>query len=308
MFTKKGLIVLISVLTVAILIGSSLLFRSRSRSTSVTVTSMDKRPSLSVDNKAKEERGKKAIRLYEKTISELPDNPQTAKEWIALAKRYKEEGKLIEAERAYKEIIQRHPDSPSIKEIETELGNLNIEMLFSQAPTDKGIVYVVEEGDTLGRIANKFGTTTQLIIRSNGLKSDMIRIGDHLKVVTAKFSVVVDKSQNILTLKANEDIIKTYPVSTGYANSTPTGTFTIINKLIDPTWYSANAIVPSGSPKNILGSRWMGISEPRYGIHGTTKPDSIGKQMTAGCVRMYNRDVEELYDILPTGTEVVIAD
>lgn len=67
-------------------------------------------------------------------------------------------------------------------------------------------------------------------------------------------------------------------------------------------------MVPFGDPKNILGSRWMGISHPGYGIHGTTEPGSIGKNVTAGCVRLKNEDVEELYSIVPEGTEVVIVD
>jgi lipoprotein-anchoring transpeptidase ErfK/SrfK len=66
--------------------------------------------------------------------------------------------------------------------------------------------------------------------------------------------------------------------------------------------------VPADSPKNILGSRWLGLSEKSYGIHGTTEPQSIGRQVTSGCVRMRNSDVEELYQIVPEGTEVVIID
>ncbi|MBM3248214.1 MAG: L,D-transpeptidase, partial [Candidatus Omnitrophica bacterium] len=57
-----------------------------------------------------------------------------------------------------------------------------------------------------------------------------------------------------------------------------------------------------------LGTRWMGFDIPEYGIHGTTEPESIGKQATKGCVRMINKDVEELYSILPVGTEVTIID
>ena len=52
----------------------------------------------------------------------------------------------------------------------------------------------------------------------------------------------------------------------------------------------------------------MGISQQGYGIHGTTDPASIGAQVTAGCVRMSNPEVEELYAIVPEGTEVVIVD
>ena len=52
----------------------------------------------------------------------------------------------------------------------------------------------------------------------------------------------------------------------------------------------------------------MGIEEEGYGIHGSVDPDAIGSQVTAGCVRMLKQDVEELYAIVPVGTEVTIVD
>ncbi|MCX5679981.1 MAG: L,D-transpeptidase [Candidatus Omnitrophica bacterium] len=58
----------------------------------------------------------------------------------------------------------------------------------------------------------------------------------------------------------------------------------------------------------MLGSRWLGISKPSYGIHGTTQPESIGQSVTEGCVRMRNEEVKELYILVPEGTEVVITD
>jgi lipoprotein-anchoring transpeptidase ErfK/SrfK len=75
---------------------------------------------------------------------------------------------------------------------------------------------------------------------------------------------------------------------------------------MNPTWFKAGAVVPAASPENILGTRWMGLDKPGYGIHGTTDPQSLGKQVTQGCVRLSNRDVEELYTIVPLGTEVTI--
>jgi lipoprotein-anchoring transpeptidase ErfK/SrfK len=119
----------------------------------------------------------------------------------------------------------------------------------------------------------------------------------------------VDKSQNTLILKTNEDVVKTYIVSTGSNNSTPTGTFKIIEKIVNPPWYKpGGGIVPAGSPENILGTRWLGINKEGYGIHGTTDPKSLGKQVTAGCVRMSNTDVEELFGIVAKDTEVIIVD
>jgi lipoprotein-anchoring transpeptidase ErfK/SrfK len=86
------------------------------------------------------------------------------------------------------------------------------------------------------------------------------------------------------------------------------GNFKIVNKLINPPWFKAGAVVPPESPDNILGSRWMGFNLTGYGIHGTTEEETIGRQITQGCVRMTNSEVEELFAIVPTGTEVTIVD
>jgi len=119
---------------------------------------------------------------------------------------------------------------------------------------------------------------------------------------------LVDKSQNILILESDSDVVKTYRVSTGKNNITPVGTFKITSKLIDPAWTHEGKVIPAGDPKNILGTRWLGFDVPGYGVHGTTQPQSIGQQATAGCVRMLNQEVEELYDLLPLGTEITIID
>jgi len=113
-------------------------------------------------------------------------------------------------------------------------------------------------------------------------------------------------TENILMLKTGEKVVKVYNVSTGANNSTPVGEFTITTKLTDPVWFNRGVVVPPESPENVLGSRWLGFDLPGYGIHGTVEPETIGKQVTAGCVRMRNEEVEELYSIIPFGTKVVI--
>ena len=95
---------------------------------------------------------------------------------------------------------------------------------------------------------------------------------------------------------------------TGADNSTPTGTFKIINKITNPVWYRQGAVVPPESPENILGTRWMGWDKPGYGIHGSVDPSEMGQQVTAGCVRMTNPEVEELFALVPSGTEVTVVD
>lgn len=219
-----------------------------------------------------------------------------------------EKGSSIKARELYQKLIKDYPQGRLASDAQKAIWALNIKLLFSQTQTPDSKIYEVQPQDTLGKIAKRFATTVELIARSNNIKSDVIRPGMRLKISTAKYSILVDKSQNILTLKSNDDIFKIYQVSTGAENSTPVGTFKVINKIIDPPWYKAGAIVPPGSPKNILGTRWLGLSLQGYGIHGTTEPETIGKQVTAGCVRMLNNEVEELYTIVPTGTDVTITD
>jgi len=76
-----------------------------------------------------------------------------------------------------------------------------------------------------------------------------------------------------------------------------------------PEWFRpGGGVIPYGDPGNLLGTRWMAIDSPGYGIHGTWEPETIGKQLSAGCIRMLNRDVEELYTIVPVGTPVKIVE
>lgn len=220
----------------------------------------------------------------------------------------KKDRNVIEAKQLYQKILTEHPDIDNVEHIQKELEELNMEIIFSNINSPKSILHEVKSGDTLGELAKKYGTTIELIKRNNNLKSDVIRIGQKLRIWKGRFNIFVDKSQNILILKAEDEVIKVYAVSTGENNSTPTGTFKVTSKLVDPVWFNRGVVVPPESPQNVLGSRWLGFDLPGYGIHGTIEPDTIGRQITAGCVRMRNEDVEEIYSIVPRGTEVVIVD
>ncbi len=258
-----------------------------------------------LENEAKTD---EAIKEYERVITEYPQSKTAGQAYVSLAALYEKEGRLVDARDAYRKAFETYPDMDIVKNAKEKIEDLNIKIIFSPLIDPASKVYEVRAGDSLGKIAKASGTTVELLKKSNNLTSDIIREGMRLKTAAAKFSVVVDKSQNVLFLKENEEIIKAYKVSTGANNSTPVGTFKIENKLVDPVWYSAGAVVPAGSPENILGTRWLGISARGYGIHGTTDPASLGRQVTAGCVRMRNSDVEELYVIVPVGTEVTIVD
>ena len=103
-------------------------------------------------------------------------------------------------------------------------------------------------------------------------------------------------------------VVKVYDIAVGKrATPTPSGEFTIINRITHPTWYGheSGKPVPPG-PENPLGTRWMGLSKKGYGIHGTNAPQSIGKRASHGCIRMAQADLEELFEMLRVGDVVVL--
>lgn len=169
------------------------------------------------------------------------------------------------------------------------------------------IIYQVQPGDTIQKIARKHQTTPELIKKRNHLTSDMIRAGQQLTLWDRPFNIEIDKTTNSLFLRIDHQVVKTYPVSTGKESSvTPVGEFVIKTRYPHPTWFHKGEVVPGGTPQNWLGTRWLGFDKPKYGIHGTIYPELIGQSVSGGCIRMKNEDIEELYDLVPVGTKVVI--
>lgn len=112
--------------------------------------------------------------------------------------------------------------------------------------------------------------------------------------------IVIILSQFRLHLYDGGKLVRSYPIGIGkIATQTPVGNYRIINKVPYPYSYP-------GGPLSPYGTYWMGLSRPGYGIHGTNRPSSIGKRVSKGCVRMYNRDVEDLARRVSIGTPVSI--
>ena len=231
-----------------------------------------------------------------------------AQELYANAMALEQKNEWLQAKDAYQKLMTEYPDFKDIAQVQKKSEDLNMRIIFSGLETPQALMHEVKAGDSLDKIAKQYNTTVEFIKRSNNLTGDMIRAGQRLRIWKGVFSVFVDKSQNILILKSDDEVLKVYQVATGANNITPVGTFTIVNKLMNPSWFKSGAVIPPGSPDNILGTRWLGFDIAGYGIHGTTEPQSIGQQITAGCVRMHNEDVEELYSLLPAGTQVTIID
>jgi LysM repeat protein len=184
-------------------------------------------------------------------------------------------------------------------------------MVFSGRYTPLLTSYTIKPGDSLTAVAAQFHTTSDALRRLNGLKADVIQPRQRLRILPGKTKLFVDKSEFTLWAAIDDRIFLEFPVGLGRDNGTPTGAFLVQVRQKDPSWWRpGEAAIPAGDPKNILGSRWLGFKEtPDYagfGIHGTSDPTSLGRESSAGCVRLRNEDIELLYDFVPYGTEVVI--
>jgi lipoprotein-anchoring transpeptidase ErfK/SrfK len=163
--------------------------------------------------------------------------------------------------------------------------------------------------------------TAQRIVRA--LQSPQIR---HTRVASKvveptrtvlKFGpvIVIRRGANELRYYQGAKLVRKFGVATGQAiYPTPTGTFSIVDMQLNPWWRPPNSDwakglkpIPPG-PGNPLGTRWMGLSAPGVGIHGTPDDTSIGYSASHGCIRMHIPDAEWLFHHVKLGTPVVITD
>jgi lipoprotein-anchoring transpeptidase ErfK/SrfK len=168
-----------------------------------------------------------------------------------------------------------------------------------------------------GRALRKF--PTRMMIRSAILGGTRALIVAPRKTLTAPAAarqpvIVIHRGSNRLYLYSGVRLVRTFPVATGQAiYPTPLGHFEIVVKELNPWWYPptqdawARGLkpVPPG-PGNPLGTRWMGLSAPGVGIHGTDEPWSIGHSESHGCIRMQVPSAEWLYQRVQVGTPVFI--
>lgn len=122
--------------------------------------------------------------------------------------------------------------------------------------------------------------------------------------------IIINKQYNQLAFFHDGKFKMVKPVATGRTwKLTPVGHWKVVQKIKNRPYYKGK--IPGGDPRNPLGNRWLGLNAAGtngsvYGIHGNNNPSSIGKYASSGCVRMYDADVEKLYDQVKIGTPVKI--
>ena len=116
--------------------------------------------------------------------------------------------------------------------------------------------------------------------------------------------IVVSIPDRKLAVIESGNVVKIFPTAVGAPKSpSPAGSYTIVQRIVDPTWYGHGQVVAPGK-NNPVGTRWIGLSIRGYGIHGTNAPASIGRNASHGCIRMRNKDVEQLFEMIAIGDPV----
>lgn len=189
------------------------------------------------------------------------------------------------------------------------ISDINKQFMYSKDYCPEKKTYEIQSGDVLVRIAYRLKTTVQALMALNKISDPRrLYVGRKITYIDGSWSIKVSKSQFLLTLYRNDQLYRIFKVGIGKDDRTPIGTFKIKDKVIHPAWDSPDeGRIPYGDPRNILGTRWMGLeatgntsqSHIGYGIHGTTLPDTVGTPSSAGCVRLKNDDVDDLYNFIP---------
>ncbi len=256
----------------------------------------------------------------EKTVPDEPGSPDAAaadrraEELFGQARELVRAGQKARAVELLQQAAGTAAESRIRKDALRVMGRLNMELFLSDTPGELKRSYVVQPGDSLDKIARQQKTTIELIRRINGIEGNLIYPGQRLLLPAAPLVVRVDKTNKTLDLTLNGTLIKRYAVGLGRGGKTPTGTFRTVVHQTNPDWTPpGGGIIKFGDPRNVLGTRWISIQDKTrpelkgFGIHGTSQRDSIGGETSNGCVRMLNEDVEELFMLIPRGTDVIIS-
>ena len=260
--------------------------------------------------------------------------PSTTESAIASAQREIEAGRLPRA----RDILNRalfdaQTSEPERARLRDRLSELAATMTFGRAlvPGDDTVrEYRIQSGDRLSTVAVRedVGNSWQFIARVNGIAdASRIRVGQRIKLVNGPFHAVVHKNAYRLDLfledrdsAGNHLFVRSFDVGLGEFDSTPTGAWIVKNREKNPSWVNPrNPQERYGrdDPDNPIGDFWVGLEgdddqtrlEVGYGLHGTIEPDSIGKQMSMGCVRLLDDDIALLFEVMvPEQSRVVITD
>lgn len=139
-----------------------------------------------------------------------------------------------------------------------------------------------------------------------------LALGQIVEIPRAPIRLEISRSAHQVKLCRGDRAIKIYPVAVGRTGwKTPLGQFEVFQMLRDPAWKHplTGEVFPAGDPGNELGHYWIGFATEGknfVGFHGTPHPDTVGKSLSHGCIRMYDKDIETLFREVSVGTVVSV--
>lgn len=254
------------------------------------------------------------------------DSSEHAKELVDEALKLRDKNKIIQARELLHNTLNEQL-SPTMRSlVKFQLNKLADDWLFSPVifPEDKLTgSYQVQRGDLLQNIAKRHKVPHEILMQINSIADPRsLQAGKTIKVINGPFNVVVYKNSFTMDLYLQNRYIKTYRVGLGsQEHETPSGRWRVQSsgKMVKPTWTDPDTgrRFVGNDPDYPLGSRWIAIEgvdevtskRTGFAIHGTKEPESIGTRSSRGCIRLYNGDVVEVYDLLYGGiSEVLIMD
>jgi len=253
----------------------------------------------------------------------VSNDPSRIRLQLDTARRLIAENNRVEARTLLSQTLRNTTLSDSEAEvIRSEIAMLNEDLVFGPivAPGDPmSEEYTIKSGDSLSRIAGRreLATHWKLIQRVNRISNpSRIRLGQRLKLVRGPFHAVVYKREHRMDIYHGSPddpsswiYIRSFRVGLGEANGTPVGKFVVNGtKLENPGWVNprdSRERYEPNDPNNPIGEYWIGLdgigadaSKTGYGIHGTVEKESIGENMSMGCVRLSDPDIELVYELL----------
>lgn len=231
-------------------------------------------------------------------------------------------GERVEARHELNQLFTESKASAERNELRQALSRIADETIFSTTRIANDPLteeYVVRKGDTLEAIGKRFAAPYEILMLINGITDPRrIQVDKPIKVIKGPFNARVVKSEFRLDLYAQELFVRSFPVALGAEPGTPEGRWRVKERLKNPTYYpSANAkdqrVKSANDPTNPLGEFWIGLigidgdakGRDGYGIHGTIEPDSIGRAVSLGCVRMLHDDIAFVYGALTPAKSLV---
>lgn len=244
-----------------------------------------------------------------------PDQVEAAQTELKNGREALARGDFIAARTALSKSLDKGLSPADEQYARNELSRIADTTLFSRArlPNDPLVSqHKVVPGDNMAKIVAPFDISPELAARINQISNpQIVRLGATLKLIKGPFSAIIDKSDHRLDVYLGDIYVRSFNVGLGGGDGTPTGLWSVRNKLMNPEWIdpATGHRYLADAPDNPIGERWIGlvgltgdaVGRSGFGIHGTIDAASIGRDQSMGCIRLVADDVAWVFDLLVDG-------